>query len=166
MRCKYPLYLSVVFDFVVSQQSLVIPKRKMPESIFLIVIIKIIYLRKLYIMASNEYIKGTIKTIVLKLLSENKRLYGYEINNKVSELSGGEIKFTYGALFPILYKLEKEKLLSTETELVDNRARKYYSLTPKGLELASQKVSELHHFTVLLTSILKPDVGLNLKTCQ
>ncbi|MCR9249950.1 MAG: PadR family transcriptional regulator [bacterium] len=108
-------------------------------------------------MNSKEYIKGTIKTIVLKLLSENKRMYGYEITQRVAELSSDEIKLTYGALYPILYKLEDEGLLVTESEIVENRARKYYSLTEKGNEVAKEKVSELQQFTEILKKILQPD---------
>ncbi len=107
-------------------------------------------------MKSKEYVKGTIKTIVLKLLSENKRMYGYEISQRVKQLSGGDIELTYGALYPILYKLEGEKLLTTTSEVVDNRARKYYSLTPQGKKLAKEKVSELQQFTETLQSILRP----------
>ena len=105
-------------------------------------------------MKSKEFIKGTIKTLVLKLLSEKKKMYGYEISAKVKELSGDEIELTYGALYPILYKLESDGLLTTETELVDNRARKYYSLTKKGNEMAREKVSELQKFIDIVGNIL------------
>ncbi len=115
-------------------------------------------------MQSSEFIKGTLKTIILKLLSENKRMYGYEISQKVEVLSGEEIKLTYGALYPILYKLESELLLETETEIVDGRARKYYSLTPKGVELAREKVSELQKFTEVLKNLLLPAPHVSLET--
>ena len=114
-------------------------------------------------MKSKEYIKGTIKTIVLKLLSENERMYGYEISQRVKQLSNGDIELTYGALYPILYKLESEKLLTTASEVVDNRARKYYSLTPQGKKLAKVKVTELQDFVKTLTIILRPvSPGTNL----
>jgi len=105
-------------------------------------------------MASKEFIRGTIKTLVLKLLSDKKKMYGYEISARVKELSDNEIQLTYGALYPILYKLEAEGLLSTESELVDNRARKYYSLTEKGNEVAKVKVSELENFIGIIKNIL------------
>mgnify|MGYP001277560220 CR=1 FL=1 len=41
-------------------------------------------------MYSNELIKGTLKTIVLKLLSENGKMYGYEMTQKVKELTDGK----------------------------------------------------------------------------
>jgi PadR family transcriptional regulator PadR len=90
----------------------------------------------------------------LKLLSQRKQMYGYEITQRVEELSHGDIKLTYGALYPILYKLEADGLLTTTTTVVENRARKYYSLTPEGKKLAKDKVSELQRFTEILKNIL------------
>lgn len=107
-------------------------------------------------MKSKEFIRGTIKTIVLKLLAENKRMYGYEITQRVEELSNNEIHLTYGALYPILYKMEEEGLLVTESEIVENRARKYYSLTKEGNEVAKVKVSELGKFADIIKTILLP----------
>lgn len=108
-------------------------------------------------MKSNEYIKGTIKTIVLKMLSERPRMYGYEISQRVAELSSDEIKLTYGALYPILYKLESDRLLTTTSEIVDNRARKYYALTKDGKKVAKEKISELERFTKVLKNVMAPD---------
>lgn len=105
-------------------------------------------------MLSNEFIRGTLRTIILKLLSQNKQMYGYEITQRVGQLSKDEIKLTYGALYPVLYKLEAEGLLITKTEIVDSRARKYYSLTPEGKKFAKAKVSELQRFTEILGSLL------------
>lgn len=117
-------------------------------------------------MSANEYIKGTIRTIILKLLAQNKQMYGYEITQRVAQLSKDEIKLTHGALYPTLYKLEAEGLLVTTTEIVDNRARKYYSLTAEGKKLAKAKVSELQKFNEILRAILadnaKPNVSLKL----
>lgn len=113
-------------------------------------------------MVGNEFIRGTLKTIILKLLAQNKKMYGYEITQRVSDLSGAEIKLTFGALYPILYKLEAEGLLVTTTEIVDNRVRKYYSLTPEGKRFAKVKVSELQRFNAILSAILKDSTKPNI----
>ena len=55
-------------------------------------------------MISTDLIKGSLKTIVLNVLKENGRMYGYEITRRVEELTGGQIKLTYGALYPVLHK--------------------------------------------------------------
>ena len=117
-------------------------------------------------MESKEFIRGTIKTLVLKLLSEKEKMYGYEISNRVKELSGNEIELTYGALYPILYKMEADDLLTTETELVDNRARKYYSLTKKGNDVAKVKVSDLEKFIGIIKNILSaPKASFEMEAC-
>ena len=59
-------------------------------------------------MIPTDLIKGSLKTIVLKLLKEEGPMYGYDITRKVEELTEGKIKLTYGALYPILHKLESE----------------------------------------------------------
>ena len=112
-------------------------------------------------MISNELIKGSLKTIVLKLLKENRRMYGYEITRKVEDLTEGKIKLTYGALYPVLHKLESEGVLITESENFNNRIRIYYSLTPKGDSVVAEKLKELSEFIESLQRIVEPKTGLN-----
>jgi PadR family transcriptional regulator PadR len=51
-------------------------------------------------MHSPELLKGTLQTIVLKVLKDNGRMYGYEITQRVKELSDDRILITEGALYP------------------------------------------------------------------
>ncbi|HQQ93081.1 MAG TPA: PadR family transcriptional regulator [Bacteroidia bacterium] len=97
-------------------------------------------------MYSSELIKGTLKTIVLKLLADNKKMYGYEITQKVKELTGDRIQITEGALYPSLHALENEGLLTTETEFIGKRVRKYYSLSPSGKVKTREKLNEFTEF--------------------
>lgn len=106
-------------------------------------------------MAQNQLIKGSLSTILLKLLSENGRMYGYEITQRVKELSGGQITVTEGSLYPALHKLEAEGLVETSTEVVDNRLRKYYKLSAKGKGIAAEKVSELEKFIASIQTMLQ-----------
>lgn len=97
-------------------------------------------------MYSSELIKGTLKTIVLKLLAENKRMYGYEITQKVKDLTGNKIQITEGALYPTLHSLEADGILITETEYIGKRVRKYYSLSKTGQTKSKEKISEFTDF--------------------
>ena len=107
-------------------------------------------------MIANDLLKGTLRTIVLKLLADNGRMYGYEITKKVEELSAGKIKLTFGALYPVLHKLEADGHIRTEKEYIGKRVRKYYSLTEKGRSWTEQKVDEFFDFVNTLTSVLSP----------
>ena len=112
-------------------------------------------------MISADLIRGSLKTIVLKLLKEDGPMHGYAITRKVEEMTSGKIKLTYGALYPILHKLENEKILVTSSEKYNTRIRIYYSLTPKGHSAVIQKIKEMNEFIEALQKIVQPESGLS-----
>ncbi|PCH68996.1 MAG: PadR family transcriptional regulator [Bacteroidetes bacterium] len=105
-------------------------------------------------MYSKELIKGTLQTIILQLLSENGRMYGYEITQTVKDLTRNKIVITEGALYPTLHKLEAEGMLTTETEAIGKRIRKYYSLTKDGNSKVKEKVEEFADFLNTMHTVL------------
>jgi PadR family transcriptional regulator PadR len=111
-------------------------------------------------MISSELFKGSLKTIVLKLLKEEGPMHGYAITKKVEDLTQGKIKLTYGALYPVLHKLESEGALITASENFNNRIRIYYSLTPEGDTLVAEKIKELVEFIDSIQRIVNPNPGL------
>ncbi len=110
---------------------------------------------------SSELIKGTLKTIILKLLKDNRRMYGYEITQRVKELTANKIQLTEGALYPSLHALEADGILTTETEYIGKRVRKYYSLSPRGKTVSNEKISEFTDFMNTMKFLLdiKPDLA-------
>ena len=114
------------------------------------------HIKDMYIcfMYSKELLKGTLKTIILKMLSESDSMYGYQITQKVKEITEGKIVLTEGALYPALHKLEADGFLTTEKQTVGNRVRKYYSLTQTGNSSAKEKVEELKEFMETLKVII------------
>lgn len=106
--------------------------------------------------ANQEFIRGTLRTIVLRLLAQQGQMYGYEITQAVEERTGGELTLTFGALYPLLHKLENEGLLTTQSQEVDGRLRKYYQLTPTGNETAIRKVDEFERFIQLMRLLIRP----------
>ena len=105
-------------------------------------------------MYSSELLKGTLKTIVLKQLEQNNRMYGYEITQRVKELSGNRIQITEGALYPTLHALEAEGLVVTENEYIGKRLRKYYRLSTNGQQKTEEKLNELAGFIATLRILL------------
>jgi DNA-binding PadR family transcriptional regulator len=106
-------------------------------------------------MHSSELLKGTLQTIVLKVLADHGKMYGYELTQRVKELSNGTIIVTEGALYPTLHKMEAEDLLKTETVLLGKRVRKYYSLTPEGKSTVREKVREFKAFMNTMSIVLQ-----------
>ena len=104
-------------------------------------------------MISRELIKGTLKYMVLNLLTENQRMYGYEISQVLDESTSGEIKLTFAALYPVLHKLESEGMVKTETEEVQNRLRKYYTLTGKGQKESKIRKEEIREYLHIMLKL-------------
>lgn len=110
-------------------------------------------------MHSPELLKGTLQTILLKVLKDHGKMYGYEITQRVKELSDGRILLTEGALYPSLHKLEAEGLLKTETVMMGKRVRKYYTLTPEGKSLVKERVSEFVDFIRTMGNVLQVEIS-------
>lgn len=107
---------------------------------------------------SSELIKGTLKTIVLKLLADNGKMYGYEITQRVKDLTADRIQLTEGALYPTLHALEHEGLVTTQVEYMGKRVRKYYSLSPAGKTRSEEKVNEFTDFVNTMKILLDLDL--------
>lgn len=106
-------------------------------------------------MQQTELIKGTLQTIILKLLTNHERMYGYQITQRVKEMSRGELVLTEGALYPTLHKLVADGYLFTEMEKTGKRIRKYYRLTNHGNITALNKVNEFVDFVKMMSRILQ-----------
>ncbi|CAA0225141.1 PadR family transcriptional regulator [Tenacibaculum maritimum] len=118
-------------------------------------------------MANQKLYKGSLQTIILKLLAENTKMYGYEITQKVKKITEGELKITEGelkitegALYPALHKLEEEGLLEVEVTKVGNRLRKYYKLTESGIEETENKLLEMQEFLRMMERLISPKFNL------
>lgn len=110
-------------------------------------------------MHSPELLKGTLQTIILKVLKDHGKMYGYEITQRVGELSDGRILLTEGALYPTLHKLEAEGFLKTEIVNIGKRVRKYYILTADGKAIAKDRVNEFVDFIRTMSSVLQVHVA-------
>lgn len=103
---------------------------------------------------NTQLFKGTLTTVVLKLLSDNQRMYGYEITKKVKELTDGNIELTEGALYPALHKLEADGLIQSTIEPFGNRPRKYYHLTRNGKKEIKYKLADFSSFITDIQNLL------------
>jgi DNA-binding PadR family transcriptional regulator len=110
-------------------------------------------------MKNSQLYKGSLTTIVMKLLEEQGRMYGYEITQKVKQITSGELNITEGALYPALHRLEADGLLEVEVERVDNRLRKYYRLTEHGQAETVSRLAELEEFIRNMQVLVNPKIS-------
>jgi DNA-binding PadR family transcriptional regulator len=80
----------------------------------------------------RDLVAASSKPMVLSILAEGES-YGYEIIQKVLELSDKQIEWTDGMMYPVLHRLEREGLIISEWKEADSgRERKYYRLSRDG----------------------------------
>ena len=110
-------------------------------------------------MSTKDLYKGTIETFIFQLLTENKRMYGYEIAKKITEMTNKNLVISESKLYPALHKLEEDGYLTSSTENIGNRIRKYYSLSENGSKEAVSKLSELENFISVLSNVIRPKLN-------
>jgi PadR family transcriptional regulator, regulatory protein PadR len=83
-------------------------------------------------MANADMQKGSAEMILLALLEERAR-HGYELAKLVESESGNQLQFHVASLYPMLYRLERKKLVEGKwVEKPGERRRRFYKLTPAG----------------------------------
>jgi DNA-binding PadR family transcriptional regulator len=83
---------------------------------------------------NKDLVAASSTPLVLAILAEGDS-YGYAILKRVRELSGGEMEWTDGMLYPVLHRLERSGLVESRwKEAESGRRRKYYRLTEAGRE--------------------------------
>ncbi len=80
----------------------------------------------------KELVAASSRPMVLSILTGGEN-YGYEILKQVKLLSGGEVEWSDGMLYPVLHRLERDGMITGRWELTEKgRRRKYYRLTDRG----------------------------------
>jgi DNA-binding PadR family transcriptional regulator len=89
---------------------------------------------------AKDLVAASATPMVLGILAEGES-YGYAILRRINALSGGELDWTEGLLYPLLHRLERLGHVESSWQSVSGeRRRKYYRITDKGLaELAEQR---------------------------
>ncbi|HKK74318.1 MAG TPA: PadR family transcriptional regulator [Saprospiraceae bacterium] len=103
---------------------------------------------------NKKLLSGTLSTIILKLLQDHNEMYGYEIVQKVKDLTQDQLEINEGALYPALHKLEASGLLTVAYKKYQNRVRKYYRLTEEGTKETQSQLEDLKAFMQQLQQLL------------
>jgi PadR family transcriptional regulator PadR len=81
-----------------------------------------------------ELLPGTLDMLILKAVSLGPQ-HGYGVLLRIGQISGNTLSIEQGALYPALYRLERQDLLSAEWGVSENNRRaKFYQLTPSGVK--------------------------------
>ena len=91
---------------------------------------------------SKDLVAASATPLVLSILSEGEN-YGYAIIKRVRELSNGHMLWTDGMLYPVLHRLEEQKLIQSKwRESETGRKRKYYKIKKEGTKALKEQQNQ------------------------
>jgi len=102
--------------------------------------------------------RGSMDLMVLSSLIDGPK-YGYLIQQRLSEASGGLVKIQPGTMYPLLHRLESKKLIRARWDDTTGRKRKWYELTAAGKKRLTQQAHQWEEYAECLRSMLAPVLG-------
>ena len=105
---------------------------------------------------AKDLVAASATALVLAILQKGPS-YGYAIIHEVRELSGGELEWSEGMLYPVLHRLEDQGLIESYEERGETgRKRKYYRLRPEGRRALAEERRQWDVVQGALAKALKP----------
>jgi PadR family transcriptional regulator PadR len=91
--------------------------------------------------AATELLQGTLDLLILKAISLGPQ-HGYGILLRIQQISRDKLQIQQGSLYPALYRLEHQGLITSEWgESENKRKAKFYRLTRAGTRQLRQEVA-------------------------
>ena len=101
-----------------------------------------------------ELLPGTLDMLILKAVSLGPQ-HGYGILLRIGQISGDSLSIEQGALYPALYRLERQDLLDAEWGVSENNRRaKYYQLTPAGVKRLKEETKSWNRTAAAVATAL------------
>ena len=109
---------------------------------------------------NKDLVAASATPLVLAILAEGES-YGYAILKRVRELSGGELEWTDGMLYPLLHRLNRLGYLTTEwRKPPEGRRRRYYAITADGRAALAEQQRQWATVTRALGDVWQGSGGL------
>ncbi|GAB04287.1 PadR family transcriptional regulator [Gordonia amarae] len=88
----------------------------------------------------KDLVAASATPLVLGILADEGASYGYAILKRVRELSGGNLEWTDGMLYPLLHRLERQGYVQSSWQTSgEGRRRKHYTLTDAGRRTLAER---------------------------
>ena len=102
----------------------------------------------------RDLLRGSLDLMVLSVLVDSSK-YGYLIQKHLREASQGKVDLQAGTLYPILHRLEADKLIQSRWDESGGRSRKWYEVTSAGRSCLTEQAAEWTEFTSCVERLLQ-----------
>ena len=104
---------------------------------------------------NSELVRGSLDLMVLSILADGPK-YGYRIAQSLREASGDLVGMPAGTLYPLLHRLEDDKLIQSRWDDSTGRRRKWYELTAAGRSRVHQQARQWQAYVAVVERLLTP----------
>lgn len=101
-----------------------------------------------------DFLNGVPELLILQLL-DRRPMHGYDLVQAIRKASGMKLDFGEGCIYPVLHRLEQQKLLSSRRELVSGRNRIIYRLTKPGQKRLAESVATWKDIVAAVNRVLQ-----------
>ena len=107
----------------------------------------------------DDVLQGTLDMLILKAVSLGA-LHGYGVLLRIQQLANERLQIQQGSLYPALFRLEHQGLISSEWgESENKRKAKYYSLTAAGRRRLREQTRDWNRMAEIIAGVLKTSPG-------
>ena len=106
--------------------------------------------------AQAQLLAGPLDLLILRAVSLGP-LHGYGVLQRIEQISAGALLIEQGALYPGLFRLLRQKLLTAKWGISENNRRaKFYELTPLGRKRLAAETESWNRLATAIASALSP----------
>ena len=103
----------------------------------------------------SDLVQGTLDLLLLKILALEP-LHGWAISQRLSEVSGDELRVSDGSLYPALHKLEQEGWIKAEWKTSElGRRAKFYALTAPGRRKLEEETEQWRRLSSAISRVIR-----------
>jgi PadR family transcriptional regulator, regulatory protein PadR len=107
---------------------------------------------------NSDLLRGSLDLMVLSVLAEGPK-YGYALQQSLRDASSGRVDPKAGTLYPLLHRLEDDRLIRAKWDDSTGRRRKWYELTAAGRKRLTKQAHEWYAYADILRRLLEPVVA-------
>jgi len=101
-----------------------------------------------------DFLNGVPELLVLQLL-DRRPMHGYDLVQAIREASGMKLDFGEGCIYPVLHRLEAQKLLASKRTLVGGRNRIIYRVTKPGQRRLAESLASWRDIVAAVSTVLE-----------
>jgi len=109
-------------------------------------------------MRSNrvDLLQGTLDLLILRTLQDNSAKHGWDIAERIEQISQHVLEVNQGSLYPALHRLEHQGWIKAEWGVSElGRRARFYRLTPLGRKQLAEETEDWERLSAAINRVMR-----------